>query len=278
MKRTEDTTGKRRNFTSEHHLQLGMVNTWRYAVSYKAMSIIFFAFELTDGRSISSIPVPNKEVPGRMKGKLTKAEKRRREIIGAARELFQTKDYDKATMRDLMETLNIAKGTIYHHFSSKQELLEAVVEDIVDEELARKVALMASNSVRNLDAMEKLKILIQENSLAYENDRILSNLHHAENIELHTRQLGRYISRLAPLYASVFEQGCREGVFNTDYPLECAEFILAGAQFLTDMGFYPWNQAQLARRMKAMPFLVAAQLGALAGSFNFLNEMNKDQR
>ena len=56
------------------------------------------------------------------------AEDRRDEIIKAARELFETKDYDKSTMQDIMGKLNIAKGTIYHYFKSKQALLEAVVE------------------------------------------------------------------------------------------------------------------------------------------------------
>jgi hypothetical protein len=43
-------------------------------------------------------------------------------------------------------------------------------------------------------------------------------------------------------------------------------------QFLTDLGFYPWSQAQLARRMKAFPSLIEAQLSAPKGSFSFLTE------
>ena len=73
-----------------------------------------------------------------MKRTVKKASERRGEIINAARELFQTKEYEKVTMQELMDKLNIAKGTIYHYFSSKEELLEAVVEDLVDEELKKK--------------------------------------------------------------------------------------------------------------------------------------------
>ena len=41
-------------------------------------------------------------------------------------------------MQELMKKLNIAKGTIYHYFSSKESLLESVVEDIIDKALQRK--------------------------------------------------------------------------------------------------------------------------------------------
>ena len=65
-----------------------------------------------------------------------KPDERRREIIAASRELFLEKDYEKATMQDVMDKLKIAKGTTYHYFKSKAELLEAVVQNMVDEYLA----------------------------------------------------------------------------------------------------------------------------------------------
>lgn len=205
-----------------------------------------------------------------------KHEERRREIIEAARNLFQTKDYDKATMSDLMESLNIAKGTLYHYFSSKEEILEAVVEDIVNDELKKKEELLNSDSVQQLNAMEKFKAIIMDSDIDDTNENILESLHHPENTEMHAKQLGRYLIRLAPLYARVISEGCDTGYFNTSHPLECAEFILAGTQFLTDLGFYPWKETQLNRRIDALPSLLEAQLGAAPGSFDFLKERLKE--
>ena len=201
-----------------------------------------------------------------------KADIRREEIISAARVLFQTRDYEKATMQELIETLNIAKGTLYYYFSSKQELLEAVIENIIDEEFEKKEKLLKFFSNGGTGAIEKLKILIEGSDVADENEKILETLHHPENIEMHTKQLGRYIARLAPLWASVLTEGCDEGVFKAEYPLEYAEFILAGIQFLTDPGFYPWSSDQLERRRMAFPFLVETIMGAIEGTFDFLRE------
>jgi len=199
-----------------------------------------------------------------------KPDERRDEIIMAARHLFQTKDYEKATMQDIMKQLNIAKGTIYHYFSSKQDLLQAVINDMVDKEFVRLTSLMKSSSVRDLPALEKFQVLLTESNTEKENEQILESLHHPENAEMHTKQLGSYIVKLAPLWAEVFNQGNREGVFHVKNPLESAEFILAGAQFLTDMGFYPWSESQISRRMQALPAFLETQLGAPAGSFSFL--------
>lgn len=207
-----------------------------------------------------------------MKRTVKKPDERREDILQAARELFLTKEYDKTTMQDIMHKLNIAKGTIYHYFASKEAILEAVVEMIVGEELQRKKRLMESDRCRDLDALAKLRLLTASDHLAEDNDKILDHLHHPSNSVMHTRQLGRYLDQLAPIYAAVFEEGCRQGVFRTDHPLECAEFVLAGFQFLTDIGCYPWGEAQIARRMAAFPALLESQLSAPKGSFDYLLE------
>jgi AcrR family transcriptional regulator len=194
-------------------------------------------------------------------------EVRRQEIIAAARQLFQAKTYQNTSMNDVMEQLGIAKGTIYHYFKSKEELLEAVVENIVAEDLPAKqrVALETPGS-----ALDKLRALILAGNMADENEVILEHLHDPANVGMHARLLSEAFSQQAPLYADLIRQGCEEGVFQTEYPLECAEFILAAVQFLTDVGIYPWSAEDLQRRMMAFPALIEAQLKAPPGSFAFL--------
>ena len=97
-----------------------------------------------------------------------KPDERRKDILQAARELFKTKEYEKATMKDLMDKLNIAKGTIYHYFSSKEDLLESVVEDLIDEELNRKKELLRSRRCRDLNALEKFRLLVTSDTMAEE--------------------------------------------------------------------------------------------------------------
>ena len=203
-----------------------------------------------------------------------KFEDRKADIVKAARKLFQTKDYDKTTMQDLMDTLGVAKGTIYHYFKSKEALLEAVIEDIVDQSIEQMQNLIKDAKGNSL---QKMMMLARAGSVASDNKNILEHLHKPGNDAMHTRLLPATLVKQAPLYAKLIQQGCEEGIFKTDAPLECAEFILSAIQFLTDMGIYPWTQEDLSRRIQAFPKLIEQQLQAPLGSFQFLFEQMKGE-
>lgn len=196
-----------------------------------------------------------------------KSAERRADIIHAARSLFLTKEYEKTTMQDVMNTLNIAKGTIYHYFKSKEDLLEAVVNDIVEknfEDMQKLVQHTKGN------ALKKIQALAETGSIAEDNKPILEQLHKSGNEALHLRLLAATLVKQAPLYAAIIEQGCKEGTFKTNAPLECAEFILSSIQFLTDRGIYPWTQEDVVRRVQAFPGIIEQMLKAPPGSFQFL--------
>lgn len=195
-----------------------------------------------------------------------KPSERKAEIIKTARRLFLEKDYNKTTMQDFMEHLGIAKGTIYHYFRSKEELLEAVVEDIVNEHLEKMQALIQKTRG---NALQKIQAIVEESSKIAP-PSLVEELHEKGNEALHTRLLVATLMKQAPLYATLIQQGCEEGIFNTSTPLECAEFILSSLQFLTDLGIYPWSEEDLRRRFKAFPKLIEQLLQAPKGSFQFI--------
>jgi AcrR family transcriptional regulator len=198
---------------------------------------------------------------------MTKPINRKEEILRVARNLFLTRDYDKTTMVDIMDALEIAKGTIYHYFKSKEALFEAVIEDIVEKNV-QQMATLIKNSSKN--ALEKIQLLVNAGNIFPENKRIAAQLHKPANDALHSRLLAIALMKQAPLYAKIIQQGCDEGVFKTATPLECAEFILSAVQFLIDMGIYPWTEETLKRRIQAFPTLIEQLLQAPPRSFQFL--------
>lgn len=62
-----------------------------------------------------------------------KREATRQDILTAARSLFLEKGYDATSVDDLVLAANVAKGTFYYHFNSKDELLHALQEMVIDE-------------------------------------------------------------------------------------------------------------------------------------------------
>jgi AcrR family transcriptional regulator len=198
-----------------------------------------------------------------------KPEERRREIVAASRELFLSKGYENTTMQDVMTKLEIAKGTAYHYFKSKEVLLDAVVENMVAEyiEIVEKALHKCTGN-----ALEKIRALIAAGRIAPDRAEMMESLHSPGNMGMHMRLLAVTLSSLASLYASVISQGCEEKIFSVEHPLECAEILLAGIQFVTDTGCYPWCSHDLARRTQAIPEVIENLLRAPKGTFSFLLE------
>lgn len=196
-----------------------------------------------------------------------KPQERRLEIVRASRELFLTKDYENTTIQDVMQKLNLAKGTTYYYFKSKADLLDAVVVDMVEELLTE---IQAAMKQRQGTALDQMKVLFAAGQV--KEKLLLNALHRPGNSLLHTQLLAVTLSKLAPLYADLIMQGCKEGLFHTDHPLECAEFAIAGIQFLTDIGVYPWSPDALMRRRRAFPKILEQLVEAPTGSFAFMSE------
>ena len=58
------------------------------------------------------------------------AEERKEEILDVAEQLFAEKGFDNASTNDIINRIGIARGTLYYHFQSKEEILDALVERI----------------------------------------------------------------------------------------------------------------------------------------------------
>lgn len=195
-----------------------------------------------------------------------KPQERREEIISVAQELFLENEYEKTTLQDVMNKLGIAKGTIYHYFNSKEELLEAVVENMADAYVKR--LCLVFEEVKG-NALDRMRSLVSAGRVANGEGGLMERLHMGGNMGLHLRLLALIVMKIAPLYADVIRQGCSEGIFKSEHPLETAETLLAGIQFITDVGIYHWSKEDIARREAAIPALLEMQLGAPKGSFNF---------
>lgn len=55
------------------------------------------------------------------------AEERKNEILDVAERLFGTKGFDGTSTGDILNEIGIARGTLYYHFKSKEEILDAMI-------------------------------------------------------------------------------------------------------------------------------------------------------
>lgn len=78
------------------------------------------------------------------------------DIIKQALNLFRTQGYHKTTMANIGDACGLLKGSIYHYFASKEDLMRSVLE-VLREHYKEKVFIYAYD--KNLNAEQRLKLL-----------------------------------------------------------------------------------------------------------------------
>ncbi|WP_284645728.1 TetR/AcrR family transcriptional regulator [Paenibacillus silviterrae] len=58
-------------------------------------------------------------------------EQKKQEIIEAAKRVFRQQGYDLTSMEDIIENVQMSKGGVYHYFTGKEELFEAILRERV---------------------------------------------------------------------------------------------------------------------------------------------------
>lgn len=193
-------------------------------------------------------------------------EERRNEILNTAQTLFVTKGYMKTTINDILQAIGIAKGTFYHYFKSKEEVLDAIIERIIQADVAKAQDIARDST---MSAIEKLFaiLLAQAPQQGDQKEQLIEHFHQPDNAEMHQKSLVQAVNRLSPILTEVIQQGIEEKIFDTDYPRETVEFLLVSAQVVFDDGFFQWEPEEMLQRATAFVQLMERALGAKAGSF-----------
>lgn len=198
-------------------------------------------------------------------------EERRNEILDTAQKLFYTKGYMKTTINDILKEIGIAKGTFYYYFKSKEEVMYAIINRIVDHDLVIAQRIAADP---DLDVKSKLlKILLSQGQEANGEDpkkELTEQFQQPGNEVMHQQTLAIIIRRLSPVLAEVTQQGVDEGLFHVERVQETIEFLLAGVEFIFDIGMFQWTDEEKMNRVLAFLDLMERALGAEKGSFSYL--------
>lgn len=204
------------------------------------------------------------------------AEARAQEILEAARRLFTQKGYEATTVQDLIDAVGIAKGTFYHHFRSKSEVLDGVIETLVQEVTRLMQAVVEDPQA---DALTKFhRIFTQANAWKLQHRdlmlELLRVLYRPENAALRERLRRASVQAGAPFLGAVIRQGVAEGVFQVEDPEETAAILLHMGQALGEtlaevlLAGLPQEAVarQVARKAKAYEAGLERVLGAQPGS------------
>ena len=152
------------------------------------------------------------------------AAERRNEILDVAERLFCTRGYDHTSTNDILAEIGIARGTLYYHFSSKEDILDAMIDRILDD-IVRKASRIALDE--SVPVLERLtKTVLAANVDTKTGDMILEQMHKPQNALMHAKMQERLLKQLIPLFTKLIEDGISQGLMQTDDPEDTIEMLL----------------------------------------------------
>ena len=152
------------------------------------------------------------------------AKERRNEILDVAERLFCEKGFDNASTNDILTEIGIARGTLYYHFKSKEDILDAMIDRILDEIVRRASQIALDGSIPVLERMTQT--ILASNVDTKTGDMILEQMHKPQNALMHAKMQERLLKQLIPLFTKLIEDGISQGLMQTDDPEDTIEMLL----------------------------------------------------
>ena len=196
---------------------------------------------------------------------------RRREILDVAQELFITKGYDQTSVNDILKIVDIAKGTFYYYFASKEEVLEAIILDIVEEGARRAERIVKDQSIPLLN---RIMMAIMAQAPEFEgSDEIKEELHKVENAKLERLYLKMMLKRMTPVLQEPVRECLEQGIVHTEYPTECIETILLLGHMMFDCDTFEWKMEAYPEKIQAFLCHTERMLGTKEGELSGFLQM-----
>ncbi len=149
-------------------------------------------------------------------------EETRKKILDISFRLFSEKGYDHTTIQDIVDALGMSKGAVYHHFKSKEDILDHLYDRYyVDSNM---FGMIEDPSLSGLEKLRELlrrqltdpgKLDIDDITVSFE-----------RNPQLIQLMLTTSIRDGAPIIQRLLEEGIADGSITTAHPRELAESCL----------------------------------------------------
>jgi AcrR family transcriptional regulator len=164
---------------------------------------------------------------------------RRDVILERAADLFAKQGVAATTVREIAEAVGILSGSLYHHFASKDDIVDAIVSSFMEDLVTRYDAVLATGT----DPASRLRGLVRASIATsaehphateiYQNDA--RYLQAAEGTSV-VRQSARAVRSA---WIKVLEEGAAAGVFRDDVPVKVIYPLLRDGLWLTARWFVP---------------------------------------
>ena len=164
---------------------------------------------------------------------------RNAEILQAAARVFGRKGFHATRIQDIADEVGMQKGSLYHYISTKEDLLQGLVEGALERMIEETRALLSTGHT----ARQKLAMAIEVHLRRTQEDRDIWGVLQREDLDLLNRHSPTDIRKLMKdyegLWARILKQGVDDGEFDPGHDRRVAVQGLVGMCRAVYMWFRP---------------------------------------
>ena len=146
-------------------------------------------------------------------------------ILDVSTRLFSEKGYDDTSLQDIINETKLSKGAIYHHFSSKEDILKAIFHRLGNENAEIFAKIRDDNRLRGIEKLRK----IFQTAVFHSNQSVLLTVSPCllNNPRFLAMQIEQIYELIAPQFVEpILAEGIKDGSVNIENPHEIAEAIM----------------------------------------------------
>ncbi len=193
-------------------------------------------------------------------------------ILETSMKLFVSKGYENTTIQDITNELgDLSKGAIYHHFKSKEEILDAVSKKMTSQGIGDLKGVAQDNSLEGIEKLRKILFLsISSTKQAIIEKRIPSFQNNPQLLASYMRDT---LGVASDILSDIIKEGMEDGTIPTTQPHELAQMILLHFNIWVNPLINPCTVDE-AKRIASFIAETLGKLGIPVFSDEILQEIN----
>ena len=175
-------------------------------------------------------------------------------ILEVSQRLFLEKGYDNTTIKDIVNELGgLTKGAIYHHFKSKEEIIDALGEKLFFENNPFSIV----QNQKHLNGLQKMREVIKLNHIDVDRAELRKqSIPLLKNPRLLAELADTNRKLIAPLWLQLIQEGIEDGSIQTEYAKELSELLPLLTNFWLIPSVYPATSEELISKFAFIKYLL----------------------
>ena len=195
-------------------------------------------------------------------------------ILDALQSLLESNDLKNISVSDIAKAAGIGKGSIYYYFSSKDEILEALVSRNYEKPIQTAKNLAHQTDISPFTRMAMIFQACRNSSSAFlNNEKIPSYNSVQEEAYIHHKYISHLVCEMKPVLTEIITQGIQNGEICFDYPSALAEIVLIVLTVKLDNTISPGSQEEIEQTLRGLFSLLEKGTENPNGSLNFLTAL-----